>query len=548
MRKVSILLLVLVFAGFATAQPVGLIVAYDFEDPDINANQSAPDVSGLAPAVPAALVAGSAVIPDAVRGSKVLHSSANGYGAIAPFDPKFNFQPTMTMQAWYAADAESAWEALAGFSGNGARMFHHFGAGMLGAIWLDNPFDSWNPVNAGPGAPYDPNNGEWHHVLMTWDGDWLYGYYDGDLVTASIIDRDGTSISELPNDFSMIGLDGANNPFFGSVDDVAVWKGYAPPESVVGLYNGTYSIYDVPLLEGPFWHVPSCEEGPVSESNLVGWWHFEEGAGAATTADLAPNPAPDATLQNDAAISFDADTIYDDAPWQHGWALDIPVVADPNDPNTMAQYVDLGAPAKLDDPNLWDFGFTISTWVYPVGTFDDTDPAYRWVVKMGGDVGPRFNIHAGGIRFFMSFVDEVTADNFSSVQGGWGTITPDKWYHIALVYSPDHPANFDRNDDTTWGFGFGSKMEAYINGSLAAEIGGQKGPINFPEGLNFTIGNPDIGPRYQGKIDDVRVYDVPLTKEEIKCVMNRHCLSSIVPGDFANGDCNVNLVDFSVKE
>jgi hypothetical protein len=50
---------------------------------------------------------------------------------------------------------------------------------------------------------------------------------------------------------------------------------------------------------------------------------------------------------------------------------------------------------------------------------------------------------------------------------------------------------------------------------------------------------------FQGLIDDVRIYNRPLTDEEIACLAYRNCVPRLV-GDFKEGDCaKIDLLDYA---
>lgn len=581
---------VVLFGQTAFAQPTGLVVGYDFEDGapgDITA-----DVSSLAPAAPLPLKVGASVVADAdLDRGMVLAANLDGeHAEITPHPAKMDKHPTWTFQAWFK-EADNAlnpqipahgWQSLGGIDGRGIRMFYIHGregeieanpltegASVLGAVWLCNQTDLWAPVAMGiPDVEaFDPN--AWHHLLMTFDGDKLYLYLDGQTnPEGGVVDRLGTQTcaGDLENDELVVGgyNTGSIFPFPGKLDDVAMWSGYAPPESVQGLFDGTYNLTDSPppLVRGPIFGV-ACEAGAVPEDDLVAWWHFEEGPGATTTADIAPNPAPDGTLEKLAAIEFvnaplmppslfDVDTAADTSQWLVGNVLSTPD-ADPNNAETTGGYVAVATTEgdKLESSEL-DFGFTLMAWIKPSNLMNDE--TFRWFVSKG-QFGPRLRYVDGGIGFDVDFVDAVSEENFSFVDLGreedHGAIVElNQWHHVAGVWIPDHPPNdflpnviFDPNDPGTWGFGFNSKIELYIDGHLRGSNAGAKGPIVDTGTDPVFINNPGVS--FDGMIDDVRLYKMSMTQEQIRCAMMRQCETSTA-SDLAGGDCNVNYVDFSI--
>ena len=84
-----------------------------------------------------------------------------------------------------------------------------------------------------------------------------------------------------------------------------------------------------------------------------------------------------------------------------------------------------------------------------------------------------------------------------------------EWYHVVGTY--------DSED-----------MKIYINGKLENTTGAQSGEINYPDVIFFSIGaykddNEDF--THKGLIDEVRIYERALSKEEISNNMNAEGLA-----------------------
>ncbi len=109
-------------------------------------------------------------------------------------------------------------------------------------------------------------------------------------------------------------------------------------------------------------------------------------------------------------------------------------------------------------------------------------------VKIGGDVRLRFRLKAGG----------TTQTLIASV----GNIQNGVWYHVAATYD-------------------GATMKLYMDG---VEVGSvvKTGIIDLAPAVDFWIGgNPDspTSRPWEGRIDDVRIYDGALTKDEIAALV-----------------------------
>ena len=245
-KLLGMLLVLAVVAVTANAAPTGLMVAYDFEDGAPGGLTA--DVSGQPVLLPAFLTGGAVVADADPARSLVLQCQGGGAVAGTGDDAKLNFTSTLTMAYWIKdfSDAE-AWVWTFGLDGGGARMFNHWGLGALGAIQLTNPDEGWNPVDFGPGAG-NIDTSQWHHVAMVFDGDFLYGYYDG-VQTAK--DRVGTKIA-VPRGPIGIGQDSAGAMgYTGLIDDPAIWHGAATADVIQGLYCGTYDIFTAPIVPEP---------------------------------------------------------------------------------------------------------------------------------------------------------------------------------------------------------------------------------------------------------------------------------------------------------
>jgi hypothetical protein len=245
MRQICLSIMVIVcLCSFSTAYAASLAAAWNFEqDPNLPIIS---DISGVSPALNG--TRGSAIIVesgDPIRG-KVLDCNAGGVRV--GYDSKLYKMNTFTVQYWHKKrNPAENWKYMVGQCGGGPRHFNNNG-GML--------FDSqtsesgWNPISI-PRTDY-PNPQVWHQVVATYDGNNFYGYIDGQKV--STVHRGGTVMSQNGN-FWSIGQqwDGGATGSFASnnttdyIDDVAIWTGYAPPEAVLGLYNGTYTIFNAPI-------------------------------------------------------------------------------------------------------------------------------------------------------------------------------------------------------------------------------------------------------------------------------------------------------------
>lgn len=144
-------------------------------------------------------------------------------------------------------------------------------------------------------------------------------------------------------------------------------------------------------------------------------------------------------------------------------------------------YLDCG-----NDPVLAPDQFTISMWIHP-----QADSISRYILrKAGNDKDKDYEFELFGARHpTFSF-----GDGFQSVVLYAGTKLPlNEWTHVTLTRGQTEAA-------------------IYINGSQLIGQSYDFAPV--PTGQNLIIGGGSLQP-YQGKIDDVRIYDSVLFTGEI---------------------------------
>jgi hypothetical protein len=96
------------------------------------------------------------------------------------------------------------------------------------------------------------NQGEWIHFVMTYDGNYLRKYVNGNIHYMTYPNPLRCGLSTATSDL-FIGCGQSGGYFKGIIDDVAIWKGcYLPREQVLELYNGTKTPLNVTthLVEG----------------------------------------------------------------------------------------------------------------------------------------------------------------------------------------------------------------------------------------------------------------------------------------------------------
>jgi len=140
----------------------------------------------------------------------------------------------------------------------------------------------------------------------------------------------------------------------------------------------------------------------------------------------------------------------------------------------------LGPPDALKMGN----NFTIAAWINP-----DTTSGTRRIFSQyyAGNIGYGFGMTGDELRF--------TTYGIQDYDTGSLNIPTDKWTHVAVT--------FDENNDAT--FFVNGQPRQTVTGTAPANIGNN----------NFFIGSTGVSARFDGQIDDVRVYTGQLSRNEI---------------------------------
>lgn len=209
-------------------------------------------------------------------------------------------------------------------------------------------------------------------------------------------------------------------------------------------------------------------------NGLVGHWSFEEGSGTATadswtnglTGTLAGSPPP--TWVTPGKIG--------------SGALEFP--------GNSSTKVDIGNSAPLQITS----GMTLTAWAFP-----DTYSGGGRIITKGGNSGSRgwaLNVESSGVWSLQVAVNSTTLTSLQ-VPG----VQVSTWTHVAGVYNPSGTPS----------------MKLYTNGVLAATLTvGVPATQYNPSSISVAIGARSDGTtRWDGKLDEVRIYNRALSQAEI---------------------------------
>ena len=199
---------------------------------------------------------------------------------------------------------------------------------------------------------------------------------------------------------------------------------------------------------------------------LIGHWKFDEGVGTITA---------DATTNNITG------TLVNGPIWTNGQSGRALLFDGVND------RVDLGNPGHLRLTNA----MTLAAWVW-IESFAGNG---RIVNKQGnsGSRGWSLNIEGGGYAAF-----QIARDASTLVIVNSGPLPLRRWIHLAGTYEP------------------GVALRCYTNGILDRTVSVSVPSAQYNSSLNVAIGDrPGGSTPFNGRIDDVRIYDHVRTDAEI---------------------------------
>ena len=136
----------------------------------------------------------------------------------------------------------------------------------------------------------------------------------------------------------------------------------------------------------------------------------------------------------------------------------------------------------------------------------------------GGNSAIRFEEHSSGL-FAVAINWASAADDHEYTS----SLSPNRWYHIALA----------------WDSG-GNNVRGYLDGAKVFDESQTRWPITMPD---VQIGRGfDANRHWNGKIDEVRIYNRALSQPEIQTLYNGGAITSShrVPGDY-NGDRTADI-------
>ena len=308
---------------------------------------------------------------------------------------------------------------------------------------------------------------KWQHIACTFDGMTMMVYVNGEFM----LDQDvpGPMVASTANLILGEGATWRNRHLDGKLYDVRIWNVVRTEEEIKNSMND--------FLNG-------------DELGLVANWKMDEGEG--TTLGDATGNYPGSIQDGVKWIERNGNDDMEE-PTYADWALKFDTA--------QSSFVDCGY-----DENLFPASLTIETWVYVdswvgggnyiLATEDWTEETgpMGYAIRLYSDIGAEFVLGLG-------------ENEWGVVSSGYESLDSLKWQHIACTFD-------------------GMTMMVYVNGEFMLDQD-VPGPMvastaNLILGEGATWRNRHL----DGKLYDVRIWNVVRTEEEIKNSMN----------DFLNGD------------
>ncbi len=211
---------------------------------------------------------------------------------------------------------------------------------------------------------------------------------------------------------------------------------------------------------------------PATASGLVAWWAFDDGTG---------------TVAGDSSGNFTNGTLTGSPVWTSGKRAGALQFSGSN-------YITAGSIPQISGASDW----TVSFWMNSTSVSNYRNPFDASFLAAGNNAGPRFEQYSNNAftpngNFGMVVGVDLATYSILDLQT---TIVPGRWYHVTASRT-------------------GNTVQAYIDGVRVVNQANTNWPASF-SAVNIGRGFSTSAERaFQGKIDDVRIYNRALTTAEV---------------------------------
>lgn len=375
-----------------------------------------------------------------------------------------------------------AWMRPNAASGGNERLIGKNGANDTGwmlqydsseRLWFGVDYDITNLARQSSNNVLVPD--QWQHVAVTWNGSAtatnVRFYINGAETTYGTTTNGNTNRNTDNTQNLCFGsrCTSALGEFTGLMDDVRIYNYVRTPAQIAWDYN-----YGKP----------------------VGHWKFDECQGV-TANDSAGNSLSGTISAGAGGITSVGDCSTATTMWDNGesgkwnYSLDFDLIDD-NVSVTNANAIDF-------DTGL-NNGFSMAAWVYADSAGESN--VGRFIDK-GTNTYCRTDNPSGSNLDIECQLDLTTTDRNVNISSAF---TTGSWNHIAFTWTNDS------DDDVT----------VYINGKSRGSSSTNSNDTVPSDANNLTIGNNSAGSAtFDGKIDDVRIYNYELTSNQVRMLFNQ---------------------------
>ncbi|MES2761061.1 MAG: LamG-like jellyroll fold domain-containing protein [Bacteroidota bacterium] len=398
-----------------------------------------------------------------------------------------------TLEAWVYLNSSSGAQSIVRKSGD--YNFYVYNGNLGAEVWpLGTSNSSWNFISGNTG----PAMNQWTHVAFTWNGTTGTLYVNGSQIPSTTTNGNISASENLHLGASSVYGDYLN----GSLDEVRIWNTSRTNCELISFMN--------------------CEI-PTTATGLVANYHFNQGI--ASYSNLAETILMDAsgnsyngTLNNFALSGTTSNWVAPGAVVSgYTTTSNCPVAAALNFDGS-SNRVDLGTSINniLDPLNT----ITVEAWVNPATT-----------TGLGCIIG-NYNTNNGNSmqlllrRDFDNYAFWVDCGSgFQVVNSGPATVLVGTWQHVAGVWD-------------------GSELRIYIDGVLKSTQSNVNGSSFVSNSGSMMIGYNSINERFNGSIDELRVW----TSARTACEINSYKMCEIPTtsaGLLANYHFNQGLASYA---
>lgn len=347
------------------------------------------------------------------------------------------------------------------------------------------------------------NADEWAHVTVTYSYNDPVGtlpkiYINGTEITGGgniswATTPSGSYVAPASSAVEIGSLNfGGEQTLQGALDDVRLYNRVLTAAEVQEIYhardgiNYNQTAHAPEYFNGNQW-VAMIPPWPDVTNGLVGHWKLDETSGT-TAADSSGN-GNDGTLQNGMDAANDSSS----------GAVGTSLAFDGIDDN-IAIANESNFDFERTDP------FSISVWINRTSNADEDDIIEK--VDISGYRGYGLWMDVGANEVTVSLTNNAGSNQINMETSG-ANITPQEWHHVLMTYDGSSSAS----GVTVYVDGVAATLNTYLDNLTATML--NNNPVLI--GTDFDSGGCC---EFNGKIDDVRIYDRALSAAEIQELYN----------------------------